>query len=172
MNRRRMMLPASGEGLRYPLVQGTHEFVDGKSSITVEGSHVKIVDTSRTLREWYINILDINENGSVISSNSNIQYKTPKFTLHNGDKCYLRIYNIKFSQDGFYFGFNFKRANSTVSLGFNQTGNQDTKDDFIANVTMTDDEQVGSFFIYKTSSKTNMTFEFDVEFYVNDERWF
>ena len=172
MNRRRMMLPASGGGLRYPLVQGTHEFVDGKSSITVEGSHVKIVDTSRTLREWYINILDINENGNVISSNLNMQYKTPKFTLHNGDKCYLRIYNIKFSQDGFYFSFNFKRANSAVSLDFNQSGNQDTKEDFVANVTMGEDEQVGSFFIYKTSSLVNMTFEFDVEFYVNEERWF
>lgn len=172
MNRRRMMLPVSGGGLRYPLVQGTHEFLDGKSSVTVDGSHVKIVDNSDEIHEWYINILDINENGSDISSNLNMQYKTPKFTLHNGDKCYLRIYNIKFSRDGFYFSFNFKRANSAVSLDFNQTGIQDTKDDFIANVTMTDDVQVGSFFMYKTSTKTNMTFEFDVEFYVNGERWF
>ena len=172
MNRRRMMLPASGGGLRYPLVQGTHEFLGGKSSVTVDGSHVKIVDNSGASREWYINILDINENGNVISANSNLFFKPAKFTLHKGDECYLRIYNIQFSQDGFFFAYNFKRANSTVSLGFNQTGNQDTKDDFIANVTMTDDEQVGSFFIYKTSSKNNMTFEFDVEFYVNDERWF
>ena len=171
MNRRRMMLPVSW-GLRYPLVQGTHEFSDGKSSVTVDGSHVKIVDNSDEVHEWYINILDINENSIAISSNSNMQYKTPKFTLHDGDECYLRIYNIEFSQDGFYFSYNLKRANSSVSLGFNQTGYQDTKNDFVANVTMTNDEQVGSLFMHKMSSKTNMTFEFDVEFYVNGERWF
>ena len=171
MSKRRMLLTKEVSWARYPLVQGTHEFRDGKSSITVDGSHVKIMDNSGALREWYINILDINKNGTAISMNSNIQYKPPKFTLHNGDQCRLRIYNIKFSVDGFYFAFNFKRANSAVSLDFNQTGNQNTHDDFIANVTMTNDEQVGSLFMYKTSSVTNMTFEFDVEFYVNDERW-
>lgn len=172
MNRRRMMLPAWGGGLRYPLVQGTHEFSDGKSSITVDGSHVKIVDNSGNSRQWYINILDINENTNVIISSSNIQYKNPKFTLHKGDECYLRIYNIRFSVDGTYFGYNFKRANSNVSLGFNQSGNQDTNQDFVANVTMTNDEQVGSFFMFRSSSANKMTFEFDVEFYVNGERWF
>ena len=171
MSKRRMLLTQEVSWARYPLVQGTHEFSDGESSITVNGSHVKIVDNSGAIREWYINILDINENGTDISMNLNMQYKTPKFTLHNGDQCRLRIYNIKFSVDGFYFAFNFKRANSAVSLDFNQTGNQNTHDDFIANVTMTNDEQVGSLFMYKTSTVTNMTFEFDVEFYVNDERW-
>ena len=156
---------------KYPLVNGRHEFSDGSYVEVTNGNHVKIVgDTSDNVSSQAyasINFTNINNNTDSLqnyhNSNQNVTYP-----LRNGDTVVLKYTNI---QKDFVsnFGFNGYIANSVVSAGLNTNGTPVTTEDRIENIVLTQNKDVGALFCY--NSVLDGTMEFDIELYVNGERW-
>ena len=170
MNRRRMMMESRSK-TKYPFINGNFKFTSQNTQIIVSnGNHVKINNMYGVTS--FINLSNIFQNTGNIESQDNVTQKPKLFTLNQGDICELKILNLTriLTNGTFIFAFNFKEANGSSSLEFG-TGNTTDLSDKIVNVTVQNTEDIGCLFMYAVVTTQITTFEFDVEFYVNGERW-
>lgn len=167
--RRRMMMQTMESGAKYPLVNGRHEFSDGSYVEISNGNHVYI--SKNVNGGAYINISNIFQNGIDAAHDTNINEKPTMYIVPSGKPAEFYIKNVK--GVGLYDGqTNFRISEERVSGSF-KTGTFNTSNpEFNTTVkkTLSDPEDVGCLFVYSTMPK-GASIEFDVEFYVNGERW-
>ena len=168
--RRRMMMQIIESGAKYPLVNGRHDFYDGSFVEISNGNHAYI--SKNFNGSAYINISDIFQNGiDATHINENINRKPTMYIIPSGKPAEFYIKNVK--GVGLYDGqTNFRISDEMVSGSF-KTGTFNTSNpEFNTTVkkTLSDPEDVGCLFVYSLMPK-GASIEFDVEFYVNGERW-
>ena len=173
MIRRRMMMlaqQAEKSGAKYPLVNGTHVFDKAILEVT-NGNHVKFSLTNN-IYEMYINISDITENTSSAGSINNVRNTSEKIALKRGDIVEYRLKNIIRTDGGNGLGtvnsaiYNVSGSNIGIAIR-----NVITSGDTSALKTIDADVSIGCMMIYMEQPKVGETLEFDVEFYVNGERY-
>lgn len=155
-------------GTLYPLKDGSFAFSDGSTVEVTDGNHVKI-SLANTGGSKYINISNANENSNTISNANNINNQSLKYTIPSGKTAIFYIKNVGATAGNFGAETNFKTANGSISLSFHTGVFSNASPTNNTTVESTVGGDVGCLFVYTTSY--NCTFEFDVEFYVDDERW-
>ena len=163
MLRRRMMMQYISQNPLYSLVSGYHKFSDG-GEIFVSGNHVKILIVENNT---FCNYSNVNQNTDNSQSQNNISWIADQFAgdIKAGDRIRLEIKNLKNSGK---VNFVIRKINANTNILSAGSGNYNTYlkiEDIVS-----EDSKIGCFALYYNSGfKTPI--EFDVEFYVNDERW-
>lgn len=167
--RRRMMMQTMESGAKYPLVNGRHEFSDGSYVEISNGNHIMFYKSING--GGYINISDISQNSDTIDNVKNINYKPKIYTIPAGVQTRFEVKNVKGIGD-YDAQTNFRLSERNTSGSF-KTGTFNTSNpEFNTTVkkTLLGPEDVGCLFVYSTMPK-GASIEFDIEFYVNGERW-
>lgn len=170
LRRRMIMQQAEKSGAKYPLVNGSKVFDKAILEVT-NGNHVKFSLTNN-IYETYINISDITENTSAAGTPNNIKNTSEKFLLKKGDIVEHRLKNIIRTDGGNGLGtissaiYNVSGSNIGITIR-----NVITSGEMSALKTIDADVSIGCMMIYMVQPKVGETLEFDVEFYVNGERY-
>lgn len=152
---------------KYPLVNGRHEFADGSYVEVSRGNHVKIhVDSARGS---LINLSNIFQNTVDPKSVGNINNLPTIFTIPAGSHCILQLKNIQQVNATSISTVNFRIAQSSTSLNFNDVIYFSQVDNVKIEREVEITRNIGCFSIWNSGS--NFDLEFDVEFTVNGERW-
>lgn len=152
---------------KYACRNGIHIFSNGSYVKVTNGNHVEFYHKESV--SSFINFYNINENSASLGNSDNINNKNEKFVLHIGDVCELKIKNIIRTSGTSSFAFNLRNTGN-VSLKFN-SGNSSSLEDRVTQVIMENDVPIGCVFMYMGSGGVGGSIEFDVEFYVNGQRW-
>lgn len=156
----------SSDEPKYQLAQGTFSSPAGSKTLTITGNHVRLGGTQ------YNNMWNLTNGtyGTAVHNNQPLWLTVPK-----NKTATLKISNIT-AGGGFTSGanvaMNFRKANSSTSGSFN-TGNfkpAQNPDDIVVTKTLGGNEEEGCLFIYMGNTSSGYA-EFDVEFWVGNERW-
>lgn len=163
MLRRRMMMQYISQNPLYSLVSGHHKFSDG-GEIFVSENHVKIL---RAENNTFCNYSNVNQNTDNSQSQSNISWIADQFAgdIKTGDRIRLEIKNL---QNSALVNFVIRKINANANILSAGSGQYNTYlkiEDIVS-----EDSKIGCFALYYNSGH-KAPVEFDVEFYVNDERW-
>ena len=156
-------------GAKYPLVNGRHEFSDGSYVEISNGNHIMLYKSING--SGYINISDISQNSDTIDNIQNINYKPKIYTIPAGVQTMFEVKNVK-GIGAYDAQTNFRFSGTALSGSFKTGSFTYNNPEFNTTVkkTLSDPEDVGCLFVYSTMPK-GASIEFDVEFYVNGERW-
>ena len=156
-------------GAKYPLVNGRHEFSDGSYVEISNGNHIMLYKSING--SGYINISDISQNSDTIDNIQNINYKPKIYTIPAGVQTMFEVKNVK-GIGAYDAQTNFRLSGTALSGSFKTGSFNYNNPEFNTTVkkTLSDPEDVGCLFVYSTMPK-GASIEFDVEFYVNGERW-
>ena len=142
---------SGGSGALYQFIDDTY------AGFTItNGNHVKIKGNAYSLN-------------SLSNLRMQVNNAPTWFTVPSGAECILKIRNM-IGTCPTMFAMNFRQANAAISSAFLGTGNKTKIDDITKTVTTTEAENLSCFFIY-FNNYSFIDMEFDVEFYVNNERW-
>ena len=157
------------------MVNGLHEFSDGTTIEITNGNHVKLHILQGGLN-GYINLSNVNQNTISATSVGNINSLPTIFTLPVGTAIlYLKnISNIGMTSK-MRTTTNMRRALSTTSINFNEDLYLYDNNDVVIEREITSTTNIGCL-LYWTGLTIYQGYqpydvEFDVEFYVNNERW-
>lgn len=169
MMRRRMMMQESTKKAKYPFKNGTHTFINGE--VTVSEGHKCLVKLTSRKTQIFINLSDIFENTESAIGFENVNNKPEKFLIPSGANCQVKVTNIKRNFQS-TAAMNFRKAMSNASLSGFGTGNFTDETDKIVDTIAEGDQSVGCYFFYAIApADIDVEISFDVEFYVNGERW-
>ena len=156
-------------GAKYPLVNGRHEFSDGSYVEISNGNHIMLYKSING--SGYINISDISQNSDTIDNIQNMNYKPKIYTIPAGVQTMFEVKNVK-GIGAYDAQTNFRFSGTALSGSFKTGSFTYNNPEFNTTVkkTLSDPEDVGCLFVYSTMPK-GASIEFDVEFYVNGERW-
>ena len=156
-------------GAKYPLVNGRHEFSDGSYVEISNGNHIMFYKSINVV--GYINISDISQNSDTIDNIQNMNYKPKIYTIPAGVQTMFEVKNVK-GIGAYDAQTNFRLSGTALSGSFKTGSFTYNNPEFNTTVkkTLSDPEDVGCLFVYSTMPK-GASIEFDVEFYVNGERW-
>jgi len=157
------------DSVKYPLVNGRHEFSTGSYVEVTNGNHV-LCQKSNSDTVGLINISDIFKNTADLNSRRNIDFLPLWFTIPSGVIAKFELKNIQGIGE-FITETNFRIANQTVSGSFH-TGrfNASNPNNTTIEKTLGAAESVSCLFIF-AGGLPSTRIEFDVEFTVNGERW-
>lgn len=171
--RRRELFSKHLSGALYPFENGSKTFTtQSETSVTVtSGNHIYLnvpkIYTNNGEGEL-VNLSHISKNsnnarGSV--NNSCINNQPVWFTIPSGAECTTKLLNVSIISGTKVPSMNFRIANTSLgpspTLGVNP-------DSYETSGVLTADTSMGCFYAYIPEI---MTVEFDIEFYVNGERW-
>ena len=148
----------------YPLVDGSHIFSNGTTVSVTNGNHVTIDYASNTSSSnGTINFSDVGENTSEVipTSGSNAGNKSTKFVIPAGSTAICCIYNVTNASNLMFNVFG-KVANVGMAMTNMVNGC------YVYAKKFTEDTEVGC--IFASLNKAG-TYEFDVLFAVDGERW-
>ena len=151
---------------KYPLVNGRHNFSDGSYVEVTNGNHVKAIKNG--YRMGYFNTSNINQNTDEVQNESNTDRLPTWITIPRNSTCLLKIFNIKRSGNNADISINLRRANDVSSIGFSTINFHDTEDKE-SEINITNNTNVSCVILWFSFQETYA--EFDIELYVNGERW-
>ena len=151
---------------KYPLVNGRHNFSDGSYVEVTNGNHVKAIKNGN--RMGYFNTSNINQNTDEVQNKSNTDRLPTWITIPRNSTCLLKIFNIKRSGNNADISINLRRANDVSSIGFSTINFHDTEDKE-SEINITNNTNVSCVILWFSFQETYA--EFDIELYVNGERW-
>lgn len=151
---------------KYPLVNGRHNFSDGSYVEVTNGNHVKAIKNG--YRMGYFNTSNINQNTDEVQNESNTDRLPTWITIPRNSTCLLKIFNIKRSGNNADISINLRRANDASSIGFSTINFHDTEDKE-SEIDITNNTNVSCVILWFSFQETYA--EFDIELYVNGERW-
>ena len=151
---------------KYPLVNGRHDFSDGSYVEVTNGNHVKAIKNGNQM--GYFNASNINQNTDEVQSKSNTDRLPTWITIPRNSTCLLKIFNIKRSGNNADISINLRRANDVSSIGFSTINFHDTEDKE-SEINITNNTNVSCVILWFSFQETYA--EFDIELYVNGERW-
>lgn len=151
---------------KYPLVNGRHDFSDGSYVEVTNGNHVKAIKNG--YRMGYFNTSNINQNTDEVQNASNTDRLPTWITIPNNSTCLLKISNIKRSGNYADISINLRKAKSSSSIGFSTINFYDTNDKE-SEIDVDVNTNVSCVILWLSYSETYA--EFDIELYVNGERW-
>lgn len=145
--------------VKYPLVNGRHEFLTRNYVEVTNGNHVKF----NTIGAGFINVSNVFQNTTNQNSADNI--KCPLwFSVNKGDVGNLKIFNLR-KEGAPSATIRFaKEISGDTAFGIIIGLIEDTEKEFVFPNT----EGVGCLYCFCYGA---VTVEFDVEFTVNGERW-
>lgn len=173
--RRRSLFSKHPIGALYPFENGSRTFAINCDTdvVITNGNHVFIearsVKSPNNVGEM-VNLSHISKNAisSYGPTNSgNINNQPIWFTIPAGVECTTKLLNVSIISGTKVPTMNFRIANASTSVGPSPTLGVNSNS-YEANGVLASDTNVGCFFAYIPE---NMTVEFDIEFYVNGERW-
>lgn len=165
--RRRILMPDQAiSDAKYPLVNGRHDFSDGSYVEVTNGNHVKAIKNGHSM--GYFNASNINQNTDEVYTANNTDRLPTWITIPNNSTCLLKIFNIKRSGNHANISINLRKAESSSSIGFSTINFFDT-DDKESEIIITNNTNVSCVILWFSYEETYA--EFDIELYVNGERW-
>ena len=167
LRRRMVMTDQVDSNAKYPLVQSTF-YAHGIRVTSEKGNHIKILtdDDAVYRNNAWINLSNVGLTN--YNFNYNGVYNKPEiFTIPEESHCVLNIKNILGGDDKTARQIGFVKSNSTEILdlieGYINEGKNITTEKEISS-----EFSVGCLFIY---GNIRLDLEFDIELYVNGERW-
>ena len=173
--RRRALFSKHPSGALYPFENGSKTFTtQSETSVTVtSGNHIylnvpKVYYPGDGAEGEMINLSHISKNSDSARgqvNNSCINNQPVWFTIPAGAECTTKLRNVSIISGTKVPKMNFRIANTSLgpspTLGVNPNS-------YETSGVLTADTSMGCFYAYIPE---NMTVEFDIEFYVNGERW-
>lgn len=154
----------------YQLANGTHNFTGTAGGyVTIsDHSHIKAQRNSGGATNYnFVNLSDLNGNGTEINNNTNINNKSAIFTLQTNDSVRFVVSNVTGDFDDYTIGLRKANGSTSVAAVSGQTTDVDNA------VTVESGDSVGCLFLYfGTQNGTNKDITCDIAVYVNGTQYF
>lgn len=155
----------------YPLANGTHSFTSTNRSLTVtNGNHIEYTNSSASISGTgaYLNLMDVSDNDTSGTSNSNYDRTTTWFTIPNGSSYAFKLKNISITALNSTASSVFL-DNRTTALIHSGDFSPSQSTDIVINGTATQDMNITVLGAYVRNSWSALSF--DVELIVDGVRY-